>query len=240
MKFKKIKFSKLLRLIMISLGCIFLVLCILAFTTLPFYARHWLGTHEGIISAPPTCIVLLGGAGIPSEDGLMRSFYTAALAKHHPLSNIIIAIPGDTADSLSLPRLYEKELLIRGIQEGRITFENVAHNTRQQALLISESGRIPKDTGTIAIITSPEHMMRAILCFEKVGFRKVKGFPTFEISIPEDELYYNDSDLKGNRIIPGVGQDKQLRYQFWNHLRYEILVIREYFALGYYKLRSWI
>jgi uncharacterized SAM-binding protein YcdF (DUF218 family) len=240
MKLKKIRFSKVIRLIMIIMGSLFLLLCILAFTTLPFHARHWLGTHKGIISTEPSCIILLGGAGIPSEEGLMRSYYTAALAKHYPLSRIIIAIPGDTTDSLSLPRLYEKELIIRGIQKQRIAFENVAHNTRQQALYIHESGKIQKDTGTLAIITSPEHMMRAILCFENVGFRKVKGFPTFEISIPENELYFNDADLKGNRLIPGLGQDKQLRYQFWNHLRYEILVIREYFALGYYKLRSWI
>ena len=90
------------------------------------------------------------------------------------------------------------------------------------------------------LVTSPEHMYRAILSFEKAGFSQVQGLPTFETSVDEDKLYFNDRDLKGNAIVPPIGHNKQLRYQFWTHLKYEIIVIREVFALGYYKLRAWI
>jgi hypothetical protein len=82
-------------------------------------------------------------------------------------------------------------------------------------------------------------MKRAVLAFRKCGYTNVSGLPTFEYSLDAD-LTFRDSDLKGNKIAPPIGNNLQVRYQFWNHLKYEILVIREYFGLGYYKLRGWI
>lgn len=240
MKFKVKSIYRILRVVLMISGSLFLVSCILAFTTLPYYAWHWLGTHEGTIRSKPSVIVLMGGAGMPSEDGLIRSYFAARLAAHYPESAIVIAIPGDTTDSLSAPKLYQQELLMRGIQKNRIHFESMGHNTRQQSMFIAESGICSKDTSVLAIVTSPEHMMRSILCFEKVGFRHVEGLPAFETSIPDNELQFNDADLKGNKAVPGIGKNKQFRYQFWNHLHYEILVCREYFALAYYKVRAWI
>jgi uncharacterized SAM-binding protein YcdF (DUF218 family) len=239
-KFSKSTFKQILRLLILISGTTFFFLCLLAFTTLPYYARYWLGTYKGVTTNPPTHIILLGGAGIPSHDGLIRCYYAASLANRFPAADVIIAVPGDTTDNLSAPVLYREELLIRGVQKERIHFESTSHNTRQQALHIAESGRLTNDTGEVSIVTSPEHMFRAILCFEKAGLKRISGFPAFETSIAESDLYYKDSDLKGNKSLPGVGQDKQLRYQFWNHLTYEIHVIRECFAIAYYKARAWI
>jgi hypothetical protein len=64
--------------------------------------------------------------------------------------------------------------------------------------------------------------------------------PTFENAI-EANLYFDDAKLGGNKtFVPEVGGNIEVRYQFWNHLKYEILITRELFALGYYKLRGWI
>jgi uncharacterized SAM-binding protein YcdF (DUF218 family) len=232
--------SKLIRILLVGSGCFFLLLCVLAFTTLPFYARYWLGTHKGFIDREPAAIVLMGGSGMPSEDGLIRCYYTATLANRYLNCPIIIAMPGDTTDSLSSPCLMRKELNLHGIGLSRIYFENNGKNTRQQALKIEEMKSSMEDTGMLAIVTAPEHMYRSIRSFEKAGFKHVRGLPTFEQSIAEKDLYYNDRDLKGNHALPAVGHNKQVRYQFWNHLKFEILVIREYFALGYYKIRGWI
>jgi len=229
---------KVLRILMITIGCFFLLICILAFTTGPYYARHWLATREGCVTREPAIIILMGGSGMPSEDGLIRSYYTAQLAAKYTTPLIIIALPGDTTDSLSSPSLLKHELELRGVNGSRIRFENQGRNTRQQAMKIWDM-RIP-DTSLLAIITSPEHTCRSVLSFRKLGFKNVAGFPAFENSIGEEYLYYNDKELKGNRMAPSVGQNKQLRYQFWNHFRYEILVMREFMALGYYKLRSWV
>ena len=174
---------------------------------------------------------------MPSESNLMRSWYTEKAAKSFSTANIVIAMPGDLSDSLSTPRLMKKELELRGIQADRITFENVGTNTRAQAM---NCQRIIKMQNSILLITSPEHMRRAVLCFQKAGFEKVNALPAFE-NATEADLSFNDDELGGHKIlIPDVGENINMRYQLWNHLKYEILVARELSALAYYKLRGWI
>jgi uncharacterized SAM-binding protein YcdF (DUF218 family) len=233
------KASGILKVLFISLGVFFILSCMLAFTTLPYYAWYWLGTHKGNNRITPAAIVLLGGSGMPSGDGLIRSYFTAALAKRYPDAILLIALPGDTCDSLSSPCQLKQELVQRSVEASRIIFESAGRNTRQQALSIFDK-KMADPGKPITLVTSPEHMYRAILSFEKVGFLQVQGYPTFETSVEEDQIYFNDRELKGNTAVPPIGHNKQLRYQFWNHLKYEILVLREYFALGYYKIRAWI
>ena len=47
---------------------------------------------------------------------------------------------------------------------------------------------------------------------------------------------YSESDAELDALI----MDINLRYRFWTHLKYEILIIREFSALTYYKLSGWI
>ena len=175
---------------------------------------------------------------MPSEDGLIRTYYTAMLSQRYPEASIVIALPGDPGDTTDSPYLIKQELLLRGIPGIKIHFENQGRNTRQQAMKIAEL--YPEHDKSLAIVTSPEHMYRSILAFQKTGFNQVKGFPTYSISIEDDQLIFNDHELKGTKGIPPIGHNKQFRYQFWNHLTFEIQVIREGFALLYYRVRSWI
>ena len=99
---------------------------------------------------------------------------------------------------------------------------------------------IIKQQTPVLLITSPEHMRRAVLCFRKAGFEKVNGLPAFENAL-EADLKFDDDKLGGNNtLIPDVGESIKARYQLWNHLKYEILIAREIVALGYYRLRGWI
>jgi hypothetical protein len=83
-------------------------------------------------------------------------------------------------------------------------------------------------------------MRRAVLCFKKAGFEKVNALPAFENATKAD-LSFKDDELGGNTILmPDVGQNINMRYQIWNHMKYEILIARELVALTYYKLRGWI
>jgi uncharacterized SAM-binding protein YcdF (DUF218 family) len=239
MKKKTSRIRNSFKYLLITTGCFFIMLCILAFTTLPFWAYYSLGTSNSKITRPPATIIMLGGAGIPSGDGLIRSFYTAMLAKSYPAANIIIAMPGDVTDSLSAPRLVEKELTLRGINPHSISFEHTGRNTREQAQKIAAGKNSDLLMAPVTLVTSPEHMKRAVLAFRKCGFATVSGLPTFEYAIDAD-LTFHDSDLKGNKIAPPIGNNLQFRYQFWNHLKYEIMVLREYFGLAYYKLRGWV
>lgn len=211
----------------------------MAFTKIPFKAYYNLGTSNSKINEAPVTIILLSGSGIPSESGLLRPYYTARLGKANPKADIVISMPGNLTDSTGAPQLTAKELLLRGIERTRISFENSGHNTCEQAQKLSAGKTSAQLKLPITLVTSPEHMKRAILTFRKCGFKIVSGMPTFENSL-ETDLTFNDSVLKGNKYIPSIGNNMQVRYQFWSNLKLEVYVLREYFGLTYYKLRGWI
>ena len=237
---KVISFAlKIIRKIIFSIGIFFLIIFILSFTSLPFWAIHWLGVDEGTPESPPDLIVLMGGAGMPSENGLLRSYHCATVAGVFHESKIIIALPGDAEDTTSSVYLMSQELTIRGIDRDRISFETKGTNTRMQALEIYSKYQMLSDTMQIAIVTSAEHMKRSVLAFRKAGFKKVGGYSAFEQALESDFLF-DDDELGGNQLVPDVGGSTQLRYQFWNHLQMEVIFLREYTALIYYKLKGWI
>jgi uncharacterized SAM-binding protein YcdF (DUF218 family) len=229
---------RVIKTVLLISGGFFIIMCLIALTTLPYWAYYSLGTSNSRITKPPTTIVLLSGTGIPSEGGLMRAFITARLAKKNPEAQITISIPGDLSDSTGAPLLTARELLIRGINKERLHFENLGRNTRDQAQRLSAGKTLAELNMPVTLITSPEHMKRAVLTFRKAGFTQVSGLATFETAL-ETDLTFKDSDLKGNKYIPAIGNNLQVRYQFWNHLKFELLVLREYFALAYYKMRGW-
>ena len=255
---------RVLKYIFVSFGCLFLILFTLCLTPAPFYTWYSMSSKYAGIHRPPEVIVVLGGGGMPSESGLMRTWYAARTGNHFNRSKIIIALPGDTTDSLSSVRQMKDELVLRGIRAGRITFEPLGTNTRSQAINISrieDRGSRIDDRGSrienrassiqhpassiqhpepsILIVTSPEHLYRAVLSFRKAGFRKVDGLPAFENTI-ESDLSFDDSSLGGKKWIPGIGKNLTVRYQFWRQMRYEELILREWLAILYYKLNGWI
>jgi len=229
-----------IRSVFLAFGILFFVLLVLSFTTLPYWGYYWLGTSKSKIAEKPDYIVLLGGGGMPSESNLMRAFFVFKAAKEFPESHIVIATPGDTADLKSTARLVAAELISKGINPQRILYEQTGTNTRMEALSLQkfDAGQIAQKS--VLLVTSPEHMRRSVLVFRKVGFTRISALPAFENAL-EADLVFKDDELGGNKkFIPNIGSSISLRYQFWNHLKYEILIAREMVALGYYKLRGWI
>jgi uncharacterized SAM-binding protein YcdF (DUF218 family) len=236
-KIKSIYFLRILRNLFVLIGVLFSVFVMLALTEQPFWGYYWLGTSKSELKWKPNQIILLGGGGMPSESNLMRCWFAEKAAKTFPEAMLVIAVPGDIADSLSTPRLIKKELVLRGINQKNIVFENEATNTRAQAL---NCKRIIKMQSPVLLVTSPEHMRRSVMCFQKAGFEKVNALPTFENAL-EANLEFNDDELGGNKtLVPDVGESLNIRYQLWTHLKYEILIAREMMALAYYKVRGWI
>jgi uncharacterized SAM-binding protein YcdF (DUF218 family) len=222
------------------MGVLFLMVLILSFTTLPYWGYYWLGTSQSKITGKPDYIVLLGGGGMPSESSLMRTFFVHRAAVESPESLIVISIPGDPTDSLSTARLVAAELVLKGISPERILYEQTATNTRSEAIQLQQFNQEILTDKAILLVTSPEHMRRAVLVFKKAGFSKVNALPTFENAI-EANLFFDDDKLGGNKtLVPDIGGNTSVRYQFWNHLKYEILIAREMAAIAYYKLRGWI
>lgn len=235
--FKNIHFLRILRAFLMATGVLFLGSLVISMTTLPFWGVHWLGTSLSALNGEPSHIVFLGGSGMPSESNLIRCWYTASAADAFPSSEVVIVMPGDTTDRGSTPVKIEAELFLRGVNKERIHFVNQGTNTRSQAKECAGEIDIQSQ---ILLITSPENMRRSILCFKKAGFQKINAFPAFE-NASEADFSFNDDELGGNSpIVPNVGNNMQLRYQIWTHLKYEILIIRELFALTYYWIRGWI
>lgn len=231
---------KILRALLISFGVAFLILLMLSFTTLPFWGYYWLGTSESEMKEKPDCIVLLGGGGMPSESNLMRAWFVCKAAAEFPESRVIISIPGDTTDLKSTARLVAAEMVEKGVDQNRILYEETGTNTRSQALQLQNFHALGLQDKSILLVTSPEHMRRAVLTFRKAGFKRISALPAFENAL-EANLKFKDEDLGGNKLpVPDIGGSISVRYQFWNHLKYEILIAREMAALGYYKLRGWI
>lgn len=239
MKKKRNFVWRILKALLMTAGFIFILLCIFAFTKLPFWAYYNLGTSNSKITKPPVTIVLVSGSGIPSESGLLNAYFTARLGNANPDATIIISMPGDHTDSMGDPRLTANELIIRGIAKERIHFEDEGRNTREQALKLSAGKTKAQLNLPVTLVTAPEHMKRSVLVYRKCGFTNVSGLSTFGNSLQTD-LRFDDSDLKGNKFVPSIGNNLQLRYQFWTQLKLEVLVTREYLGLMYYKLRGWI
>ncbi len=221
------------RILITALGIIMLLTFVLSFTDIPFLQYYWLGTHNSDLNKRPDYIVILGGSGMPSPDGLIKSYVAAGAWKQTQKSKIIVAIPQDTTNVFGSPEIQiKRELVMRGVDSTVIMFEPYGCNTIMQASNIAsfftEDGL---DSLSIRLITTPEHMFRSVLVFKNVGFKYVGGSPVFETDLKEKNL------LKKGALETG-GLD--LRYNVWSYMQYEIKVVREYIALAYYKIRGWI
>jgi uncharacterized SAM-binding protein YcdF (DUF218 family) len=239
---KKVK--TFIRAFLIMMGLFFTLMILMAFTSAPFWIWYNLGVKKAGIHRPPDFIVVMGGGGMPSESGLMRCWYASEVANHFTRARIIIALPGDVKDSLSSVNQMKREMELRGIAGDRIFLEDSGTNTRAEALNIlkiitnNDMSRVTRHV-SLLIVTSPEHLDRAVLTFKKAGFMKVDGVPAFEKTI-EADLNFNAGKLGARSWVPDVGRNITLRYEFWVHMEYEFLLLREYLALAYYKLQGWV
>lgn len=230
------KLKSLTKWFMIVHGIIFIIIIILSFTTLPFWMFYDLSVSEHKLTAPPEYIVVMSGGGIPSESGLMRTYKTAEVAHLYPEAKVIVTMPGDTNNINASCYLMKQEIVLRGVHPNRIIFENIGTNTRSQAL---EVKKIIKTNAPTLLVTSPDHIYRSIKCFNKIGLTNISGEPSWAQEM-EADFRFNDDKLGGNKAIPNIGENIQVRYQFWNHLGYQLRVYREYIAIAFYKLKGWI
>jgi len=215
-----------------------LLLFILSFSTVPFRFYYWLGTSKTGTMNAPDYIVFLGGGGMPEPSNLMRAYYTKEVADNYPEAEIILALPGDTTDNNSSVNKLTYYISESIDYPRYIWIEPDGRNTREQAIHCKSLIADP-DSQVVLLITSPGHMRRAIMCFQKTGIKNVNGIPAFEEAI-ESNLLFEDNKLGSRNIVPDLGGNLMVRYEFWTQLHYEITVLREFCALFYYKLKGWI
>ncbi|MGC8864600.1 MAG: YdcF family protein [Bacteroidales bacterium] len=219
-----------------GLGILALLMGVLSFTSLPFWAWYRLG-KAGNKSCQPVYIVVMGAGGMPGPEGLMRCYYTALAARKFPHAKVIVALPVDFRYfEDSHPQRMARELILRGVDSTRIMYELKGINTRSQALNIKQM--LGSDTTScLMVITSPEHTYRSVATFRKLGFRNVSSMASFSSELPADHLLPNGKDS----VLETTPDNwPLLRYDFWNYLKLEITVLREYIAIAWYWLKGWI
>jgi len=218
------------------LGILALVMGILSFTSIPFWAWYHLGI-AGNKACEPKYIVVMGAGGMPGPEGLMRCYYASIAAQRYPSARIIIALPVDPRYFQdSHPQRMARELIVRGIDSTRITYELRGINTRNQAENIKQM--LGEDTlSCLLVITSPEHTFRSVATFRKLGFLHVASMASFSSELPATRLL---PEGKSSALETTPDNWPLLRYDFWNYLKLEITVLREYIAIFWYWLRGWI
>jgi uncharacterized SAM-binding protein YcdF (DUF218 family) len=226
-------FFKAANYFLVIMGIVASVLLLLSFTDVPYHAYAYLGITDNRFTKDPEVIVVMGGDGMPSPDGLMRTYYAAKAAHKYKDAAIILALPATMLDTLYQLRLLRQELMLRGVDSVRISFEPNGYNTHAQAVNI-RAMYPEKKTPVLLLITSPEHMYRSMHTFRKVGFAEVGGISAFEKPIDEE----NVKDKGGKKEVRV--ESLALRYNMWSYLRYELMVLREYCAICYYKTKGWI
>lgn len=224
--------AKIIKITFFGLGVLFSLMVILALTSAPFYWYFNLGQNpdKEMQLARPQHVLMFGGAGMPSEDNLMRLYHTAALAQHFDIP-VILVHPEDSLCQAEMTRLLRQDNV------DDILYMTEGSNTRSQALGLMAAYPELADEQMI-IVTSPEHVRRTVKCLKKVGFTNIYGKAAYPATVDFD-LSLKKQKLGGNEIVPSV-ESVKMRYTFFNYLKLEITCIREYFALGYYKVKGWI
>lgn len=218
-------------------GILFLLMFFLSFTDQPFWAYHYLGTANSAIESDPDYIVVMGAGAMPGGAGMMRCLYASKAAKVYPEAKIIVAMPAIPGEFIgSEPYKMYEEIQRNNIEAGRFLFETTGTNSYSQACGVY---RILKNKSqkNLLIVTSPEHMYRCILTFEKCGFENVDGLSSFSAAI-DNNLLITEKE-KASKRVPLV-RNISLRYNMWNYLKLEIDVLREVVALSYYKIKGYI
>ena len=201
---------------------VFAVQMTLAVVGVPGTLDRWLACSCATETVP-RYVVVLGGGGIPSGSGLMRTYHAVASSGWGAGTVFIVALPADEDPERSSVGRMRDELVMRGVPVGAIRMEYRGRNTREQAVNIRRMLGPEAIAERLAIVTSPPHVRRSVLCFRKAGFQKVGGVPAYGTGAEAD-----------------LGAGCALRYGFWDNLVSEVEFARELCALAYYRLKGWI
>ena len=224
--------------LLIALGLLATLLLAACWTDYPWRIYRWFSMPEAQLQVAPEYIVVMGGGGIPSESGLMRTYYGAEAAHRFPDATVVIALPGDpTGETGALGRMRE-ELERRGVARDRIQFEPRGTNTRSQAIEWRRQWDAEEVAAPVLIITSPEHMRRSVRTFQRAGFLEVGSVAAYDTSI-ESDLALDEDGVDSGFALKSVEGSLFVRYQFWHGISYLGRSAREAVALLYYKLKGW-
>ena len=219
----RLPFSKFWTLLFRCISLVAVVFVVVGLVGIPRSVANWITMAGEPLEQDPITIVVLGGGGIPSESGLIRTYFGAEASHRYPEADVIVSLPTETdPDTSSVGRMRD-ELVMRGVPANLVQMEYQALNTHQQSEAIRDMLGRDRLQEPVLIVTSPEHMRRSVLAFRRSGFVNVGGLPAV-----------------GAGADAYMGEGVLCRYGFWSTLQTEIAFLRETIALLYYRARGWV
>ncbi|HRH99664.1 MAG TPA: hypothetical protein PK006_01315 [Saprospiraceae bacterium] len=213
------------------LGFFTVFICVLAFSSMPYREFRRLSVVEPRSSFVPQWIICLSGNEYPSPDALGLFFELGACIKKYPHAQSIYSFPcNSNCDSKKAALIEELKLRTDSLTHFSIFTEG--YNSYSQLYKIAE--QLNFKTDAIMLIAPAPHTFRSIAVLKKMGFTNVCGYSSLSIPFSNEELS-QISKMPYGRQVP-----MDLRYNFWNYLKYEIEIGREWIALLYYKINGWI
>ncbi|WP_164969552.1 YdcF family protein [Aquirufa rosea] len=108
-----------------------------------------------------------------TSDRMLQTFH---LYQQGAIKKILItggstSIPNLIVDDSNESANVKRQLVAMGVPSKNIFVENKAKNTYQNALYSAQKLKNYIDKDSVVLITSANHLRRAILCFEKQGFK---------------------------------------------------------------------
>lgn len=204
-------------------GLMFILFLLVGFLGLPKAWVMWMTGGDSALPPGYRYVVVMGGAGIPSESGLIRTYHGAALAAGKKGVTCVVALPCDIAPERGSVGKMRNELVLRGVSPRSVVMEYRGINTHEQAVNIAHLLGPASLTDSVVVVTSPLHIRRSVMCFRHEGFRNITGFAATSGDVEAD-----------------IGSHTLLRYSFWGNLAAGLGVLREGMALGQYWVKGWI
>jgi uncharacterized SAM-binding protein YcdF (DUF218 family) len=225
------------RVLLMAAGLLLIAIGWLAMTNLPW---RWYGAlaYPGENAAsPPEVIVMMGGGGIPSESGLMRSWKAAEVARIYSNALVVVAMPDDGTETVTSGIGYE--LIMRGVDPARLRRESSGRNTREQAMEVARMLLATNGGPVVGLVTSPEHMKRTWHSFSRAGLTRLIAYPSFAEEIKVD-MSYNEAELGAPSLGGVVGANDTAKYRVWDNLMVMVRCARETVAWWYYRGMGWL
>lgn len=208
---------------MAGFAVLFAATILMAFFGVPQRVARWIMMPEKYSLEPPRYIVVMGGGGIPSETGLMRTYYAAAFHKAATGAVIVVSLPSDGDPLASSVGLMREELILRGVPGQAVLMEHEGLDTHEQAANIRKLLPEQATRDRVLLVTSGSHMRRTFLCFRHEGFENLASLAAVDAG-----------------PLANTGPGALLRYRFWANLHFEVDVARELIAICWYRVRGWV
>ena len=204
-------------------GVLFLVQVAIGLLGLPRPLVRWLAAEDLKLKERPDYVVVLGGAGMPSSSGLIRTYYGAVYSGGHSGTIYVVCLPTDGPIEQSGVARMRDEMVLRGIPRERVLLEAEGRDTRAEAVNVQRLLGRDALSRPLLIVSQPSHLRRAYLCFREVGFTQIGCLAATSVDVDAD-----------------MGRGLWWRYGFWDNMAGEVETARELLALVYYRLKGWL